>query len=126
MIRPIYRLCSAIAIPSHLAVLRLSPTADRKASVTTAYGTEEPDETLQPWQPLIDIVKWLLRAPNQPYPEENNLAPGRSVGYAPQQGCPTDLRRGLTALEGERGTVITPGLPVINGHIEARARCWGL
>jgi hypothetical protein len=46
MIRPIYRLCSAIAIPSHLAVLRLSLTADRKASVTTAYGTEEPDETL--------------------------------------------------------------------------------
>ena len=46
MIWPIPRLCSAIAIPSHPAMLRLSRTAERKASVTTAYGTEEPDETL--------------------------------------------------------------------------------
>jgi hypothetical protein len=126
MIRPISGLCSAIAIPSNLAMLRLSLTADRKASITTAYGTEEPDETLAsrpalmtnrsregatyfhiqslveasayaafphtrsfpPWQPLIDIVKWLHRASNQPYPEENNPAPGRSVGYAPPAGVP--------------------------------------
>src|ERR671914_1659681 len=37
----------------------------------------------------------------------------------PQQGRPTGLRRGLTALEGETGIVIPPDLRVINGHIEA-------
>src|SRR5262245_22693931 len=37
----------------------------------------------------------------------------------PQQGRPTGLRRGLAALERETGIVITPGLWVIDGHIEA-------
>src|SRR5919108_4137514 len=37
----------------------------------------------------------------------------------PQQGRPTGLRQGFTALEGETGIVITPGLRVINSHIEA-------
>jgi hypothetical protein len=46
MIRPISRLCSAIVITSNLPMVRLLRTADRNASIITAYVTEEPDETL--------------------------------------------------------------------------------
>jgi hypothetical protein len=46
MIEPISRLCSAIAIPSNLPIMRLLRTADRNVSIMTAYGIEEPDETL--------------------------------------------------------------------------------
>jgi hypothetical protein len=86
MIWPISRLCSAIAIPSNLAVLRLSLGSPARQ------------------------INHLLRSITQ-------LLVDQSV-MLPQQGCPTGLRRGLTALEGESGIVITPGLPVINGHVE--------
>jgi hypothetical protein len=46
MIWPISRLCSAIAISSNLAMMRLYLTADRNVSLTTAYVTEERDEAL--------------------------------------------------------------------------------
>ena len=87
MIWPISRLCSAIAIPSNLAVLRLSLGSPARQ------------------------INHLLRSITQ-------LLVDQSV-MLPQQGCPTGLRRGLTALEGETGIVITHGLRVIDGHIEA-------